>query len=114
MLVTNRVLSLSLARAVTRTLCTAARERGERKPLYRRLSALGRNAEKVGETMDEWLKEGQPANQFDLMAIVKQLRTYKRNDIALQVQLPRCPLPPPAIDHIFSGFLKKSVQKTSF
>ncbi|XP_065031471.1 pentatricopeptide repeat-containing protein At4g01990, mitochondrial-like [Musa acuminata AAA Group] len=61
-------------------------ERKESKPLYRRLSALGRApAGSVTKTLNKWLREGRTVTATQLMKYVKELRKYNRYSHALEL-----------------------------
>ncbi|KAH7676415.1 HCP-like protein [Dioscorea alata] len=88
----RRVLPWMLA-GVERRLCTTvatpAAEEVETKawkPLYRRLSALGKAPKgSVVETLNGWLREGRAITINELMKDVRELRRYKRFDHALEL-----------------------------
>ncbi|KAJ0979936.1 hypothetical protein J5N97_015410 [Dioscorea zingiberensis] len=70
----------------TATETAAAVEGSESKPLYRRLSALGKAPKgSVVETMNGWLREGRAVTFIELMKDVRELRRYKRFDHALEL-----------------------------
>ncbi|RWW00717.1 hypothetical protein GW17_00036291 [Ensete ventricosum] len=61
-------------------------EKKEWKPLYRRLSALGRApAGSVTKTLNKWMREGRAVRATQLMKYVKELRKYNRYSHALEV-----------------------------
>ncbi|CAN4104952.1 unnamed protein product [Withania somnifera] len=54
--------------------------------LYNRLLYLSRNKESIIPTLDQWVSEDNPSINFeDLHIIVKQLRSYRRYNHALQI-----------------------------
>ncbi|KAF9605769.1 hypothetical protein IFM89_018435 [Coptis chinensis] len=54
--------------------------------LYKRLSVLGgRNDMNVGETLNEWAKEGKSVNKKEIIGFVYQLRKYKKYNHAIQL-----------------------------
>ncbi|KAM0954498.1 putative tetratricopeptide-like helical domain superfamily [Dioscorea sansibarensis] len=86
-----RVLPWMLA-GVERRLCTMVAKAAEEvetkawKPLYRRLSALGKAPKgSVVETLNGWLREGRAITFNELMKDVRELRRYKRFDHALEL-----------------------------
>ncbi|PIA61069.1 hypothetical protein AQUCO_00300528v1 [Aquilegia coerulea] len=63
------------------------KKEGERDTdLYRRLSALGSRTDvNVGDTINEWIKEGKSVEKSAILGFVRELRKYKKHDHALQL-----------------------------
>ncbi|KAF5177678.1 Pentatricopeptide repeat-containing protein [Thalictrum thalictroides] len=63
------------------------KKKGEKNTdLYRRLSALGSRTDvNVGDTIDEWVKEGKSVTKSAILGYIRELRKYKKHDHAIQL-----------------------------
>ncbi|CAO2162270.1 unnamed protein product [Urochloa humidicola] len=83
---TSATATPAAAKTAPAAAAAKAGKKGDSRPLYRRLSALGSAGEgSVSRVLNKWVREGGSPRVDDLVKHVKELRKYKRHAHALEL-----------------------------
>ncbi|KAM7278448.1 hypothetical protein ACFE04_005582 [Oxalis oulophora] len=69
----------------SRTYAKSATKRGKRNNLFSRISPLGDPQANLVPVLDKWVEQGKSVNQAEVRHIIRDLRSHKRFNHALQV-----------------------------